>query len=430
MIGKIPKFGTGFKGILEYVIKDKKGQEKSNRAEFIYSQNLFSLVNINPLQVDVTRISAEFKEPLLQNTRIKKPVLHQTLSFPPGEKVDNDILAKICIDFSKKFNLEDNQLVAYKHSDKAHEHIHIIANRVNLDGINTYLDSNNYYETGNFCREIETKYGLQKTKQMDSLKLDSKGRNDQTNALHNQLKKKIDDLVGESATLSEVRIGLLRSGWKSEVKRGITFIHKTTGTKIKGSDLGRDYSLNNLQKKLFGDSVTQYWKPELSETEMLRDAIRTAAPGAGDLRNFRDSLLESGYQMHIKNSSNYLDLDSRKSIIAFSKSFNGDSLKYIVGQELGNNFSFSNILRNLKLDVWQNQSSDNYLEGTASIQDNFAHDMAQIILENNASRVEADASKGKYSGKSSGNPEQGIKGKEEIREEISKKKNEGTKRLR
>ena len=56
--------------------------------------------------------------------------------------------------------LDNNQYVMVKHTDTDHEHIHIVANRIQLDG-NVTSDSQDYKRQEAIMRQIERDYGLQ-----------------------------------------------------------------------------------------------------------------------------------------------------------------------------------------------------------------------------------------------------------------------------
>ncbi len=60
-------------------------------------------------------------------------------------------------------------MVVFRHSEKDHDHFHIIASRVDLDGKNTAQSTHNFRRVGQFCRDMETKYTLTPTQPMLSL---------------------------------------------------------------------------------------------------------------------------------------------------------------------------------------------------------------------------------------------------------------------
>lgn len=345
MIGKIAKFGSLFAGCLEYVVNSKDTGKKKTRGELIFHQNLFCLNRSIPEDVSVSDIALEFNAVLDFNSRIEKPVLHQSFSFTPGEKLDNIQLTLIAMEFAIKFNLQDNQMVVYKHIDKAHEHIHIIANRLDLGGVNTYYSSNNYYETGDFSRKMETMFGLKPTAPMHSAKLDGKLNVKTDNQLHHQIRGLIDELLPNCSSIEDLQIALLQKGWKSYANRGISFIHHVSGTKLKGSELGRAYSLANIEKRLVGS----YQKSinVANESESLRSFIRSAAFKSSSFMSFESAMKDFGYNVIYREVNQ--DGKVAQDFIGFSKKFSESATKakYISVVSLGIDFSYKNIMRNI-----------------------------------------------------------------------------------
>ena len=251
MIGKIGKSGKNFLGVLCYCKYERAGIKEPDvlnvRGELIYHQHIDALLFGDKAPLSI--IADEFNKTAALSSRTKKPVSHVSLSFPPGESPSKKNLQSIVIDYAQSFGFEGNGLVAFKHSDKEHEHIHIIANKVDSRGKNTARSSYNYLEIGRFCRRMEIKYDLTRVKQMDIIE-----RKDafppKFTAHHERLRKTIDDLLPECNNLHTLQVKLLKLGFKSKVGSGIGFICAKTGAKIKGSSLGRQYYKDNLIQRI------------------------------------------------------------------------------------------------------------------------------------------------------------------------------------
>jgi hypothetical protein len=178
MIGKVASIGTSFLGTLEYCyydIRPNRSLDRSQiRGELVYFQHvpvstandLRQIKGTKEALLNLEKMAERMQRTANLNHRIEKPVWHQAFSFPVGEKVSNETMAEICQLFAKRFGMENNQLVAFRHSDKDHDHFHIIANRISLDGKNTAKTRFNFLEIGRFCREMEQLYELTPTAQM------------------------------------------------------------------------------------------------------------------------------------------------------------------------------------------------------------------------------------------------------------------------
>ena len=256
MIGKVG-LGRYAKGILQYCYYDKQLTAKQIselgpkdvRGELVYIQNL-ALQKLPDGRFDIDNLSKQFLDNSGKNRRLTKFIWHQSFSFPPGENPGNEKITQIAMQFAKDFGFEDNQMAVFLHTNKAHQHFHIVANRINYNGKNTADHFNNYARVGKFCRKMELDLGLQITPEMH-LTAENKERPRQTadQALL-KLKNTIDSILPNVSTMQQLSTELQKQGVKTFVKRGITFINKKNGMKVKGSDIGREYSLANLEKRL------------------------------------------------------------------------------------------------------------------------------------------------------------------------------------
>ena len=65
---------------------------------------------------------------------LTKAVLHVSLSAAPGEQLSDDQWRAIGQRYRAGMDLDHNQYVLTRHTDTAHDHIHIVANRIGYDG--------------------------------------------------------------------------------------------------------------------------------------------------------------------------------------------------------------------------------------------------------------------------------------------------------
>lgn len=252
MIGKAG-LGNYAKGLLEYCYYEKKNLSehkrdtltiKDVRGELVYIQNLG--IDFKPDgRLNIDYVSKQFVHNRNNNKNLNKFVWHQTFSFPPEEKVKQETISKICERFSQEFGFADNQMIAFIHKDTAHQHFHIVANRVSANGKNTADHFNNYRRTGEFCRKIEIEMGLK-------IVPDMKKRHHTTekiveNNFKDDLLTSVSNSLRESRNFNEFTKRLKKQGIKCDIGRGLTFIHLETNQKIKGSEIGREYSLQNVK---------------------------------------------------------------------------------------------------------------------------------------------------------------------------------------
>ncbi|EPB0164603.1 relaxase/mobilization nuclease domain-containing protein, partial [Klebsiella pneumoniae] len=103
----------------------------------------------------------------------KKPVFHAFLSLPKNEHLTDEQWQKIAKDYLKEMNIDidKHQYICVRHNDTDKEHIHIVANRVGLDG-SVWLGQHSAFNTIAACERLEIKHGLTITKGLQGQKSD------------------------------------------------------------------------------------------------------------------------------------------------------------------------------------------------------------------------------------------------------------------
>lgn len=255
MIGKAG-LGSYAKGMLEYCYYEKELTRKQRkelspddvRGELIYIQHL-GIKTLDDGRLDLEYLSKQILDNMDKNRNLTKFMWHQSFSFPPGENPSNELITNIATEFAREFGFEDNQMLVFKHEDTVHNHFHIVANRINYNGKNTADHFNNYARTGNFCRRMELELGLTITAEM-RLTQDKKKQIQITDKSVLKLKELIDLQLTRSNSIEQLKKELQKQGYKTYIGRGIAFFNVKNGMKVKGSDIGRDYSLSAIQHKL------------------------------------------------------------------------------------------------------------------------------------------------------------------------------------
>lgn len=258
MIGNMTKGGNAG-GLLHYCYYDKENlsrQEREHlspgdvRGEILYVQHL-SLETKPDGRFDMEELARQMKTCANQNKNLKDYVWHQSFSFPPGENPTKDKVVELSQDFVKEFGFSDNQVIVFRHKDTEHAHFHIVANRIDAAGKTTAQDSFSHLKTGEFCRDMELKHGFQITQNMKALSPKKAKRKAASKSnVADKLRDKIDASLPKCKTMQELSEMLKKQKVKVYVGRGIAFVDKETGSKFKGSDLGREYSLTKVKEGL------------------------------------------------------------------------------------------------------------------------------------------------------------------------------------
>ncbi len=249
MIGKQIK-GTGFRGCLNYVLGKKDA----------------ALIGGTMCGQTPEELAAEFAIARQLRPNLKVAVFHATLSVDRTERLedseqnDQRWLA-IAADYMKTMGFDNNQYTVVKHSDTEHDHIHIVASRIRLDG-SVVDDSWDYYKSQETIRQLERSYNLETV--TPSWETDKRA---QTTGEHRQLKSKgnksvrvqlqdlIDEVTQDNPSMPEFVERLQQQGVEVQVRLTRTGIGFSKGISynldavaLSGTQLGKAYTFSGLQK--------------------------------------------------------------------------------------------------------------------------------------------------------------------------------------
>ncbi|HFW3334433.1 TPA: relaxase/mobilization nuclease domain-containing protein, partial [Salmonella enterica subsp. enterica serovar Eastbourne] len=122
---------------------------------------------------NVSDLTDEFKTVSSFRQDIKKPVFHAFLSLPKDEKLTDEKWQEIAKDYLKEMNIdiEKHQYICVRHKDTDQDHIHIVANRVGLDG-SVWHGQHSAFNTIAACERLEVKHSLTITQSLKGQKSD------------------------------------------------------------------------------------------------------------------------------------------------------------------------------------------------------------------------------------------------------------------
>ncbi|EDY7424493.1 relaxase/mobilization nuclease domain-containing protein, partial [Salmonella enterica] len=122
---------------------------------------------------NVSDLTDEFKTVSSFRQDIKKPVFHAFLSLPKNEHLTDEKWQEIAKDYLKEMNIdiEKHQYICVRHKDTDQDHIHIVANRIGLDG-SVWHGQHSAFNTISACERLEVKHSLTITKGLQGQKSD------------------------------------------------------------------------------------------------------------------------------------------------------------------------------------------------------------------------------------------------------------------
>ena len=243
MIGKQIK-GTSFRGVLNY-LHAKEGSR---------------LIGGNMAGKTPRTLAAEFRVARELNPQLKKAVYHASLSLAKTERVDEERWRAIAADYIEGMGFSGSQYAVYRHADRDHDHIHIVASRIRLTDGSTVSDSWDYRRSEVLLRLLEEHYQLEAVRSSWERESRAPTTGEQRRFVRTgevggrvRLQTLIDSATQDRPPMSQfihrlkdqdvdVRVSCTRNGQV----RGISY--SLDGVAFSGTHLGKAYTFPGLQK--------------------------------------------------------------------------------------------------------------------------------------------------------------------------------------
>jgi len=215
--------------------------------------------------------------------RLKNPVYHISLDFAHEDtpKLTDGMMAEIAREYMRRMGITDTQYIVCRHTDKEHQHLHIVANRVDNNG-NTISDRNDAIRNVAVCKALTREYDLHFSKGKEKVKRDRlRGKDKVKYQIHDAVKAalpscgswsdlcdklagqgigvhfKYDRSKGEIVGVSFTKDGISFSGSRIDRSMGFYRIDKSLGSRIadgmKWQPLSRDNGVNERMQPIWQD---------------------------------------------------------------------------------------------------------------------------------------------------------------------------------
>ncbi|WP_013321068.1 relaxase/mobilization nuclease domain-containing protein [Gloeothece verrucosa] len=262
--------GTNFKNVLDYVHK-KAGAK---------------LIGTNMTGKEPESLAVEFRISAQLRRRVTKCVYHVSLSVSKEEKLAQQQWIKIARAYLKGMEFDANQYAIYRHTDREHDHIHIIASRIRITDGSVVNDSWQYRRSEKLVRQLEQDFSLSTTQSSwEKRKRSAKRRSPTASApttgeirqqrrtgelnKRSQLQGIIEQALRDRPSVEEF-ISRLRDKKvnvrlrKSHIGQIEGISYKFNGVAFQGRQLGKDYSWTSLKSVLATQNSHELTQDELN----------------------------------------------------------------------------------------------------------------------------------------------------------------------
>lgn len=202
---------------------------------------------------------------------------HAILSFYPGEKPSDEMMKEIAQKYLKELGIVNTQYVITKHTDKAHLHMHILANMVNNDGkaiSDSWIGLKGKKVAQRLTQEYKLIPALEKNLRLTNLEALS-----QSESTKYQIYIAISENLPKCRTIEDLEARLLKLGIETQYKykgqtqekQGVSF--KKDNVCFKGSQVDRKFSLAGLEKTFElkrKQEITQLQKQDVKEVPVQK----------------------------------------------------------------------------------------------------------------------------------------------------------------
>ena len=251
MISKQIK-GVDFCNVLKY------NQNKVDKGEAI-------ILDSNLASSSVIKQTKEFNVVRQLKPNLSKAVYHVSLNLPyeDANKLSDEKFANLARDYLVGMGFKDSQYVIYKHFDRYHSHIHIVANRVKYSG-DVVSDSHDYKRSEALIRKLEQKYNLTEFVRKEQSNVLSKGEIEKCLRTGDvperlELQNILIEILNQNLLMKDFIDKLKLKGINVKINQslttgfisGISFDYK--GTFYKGSKIHKNFSWNNIKNKIIKD---------------------------------------------------------------------------------------------------------------------------------------------------------------------------------
>ena len=154
MIGKVPRPGRGFRGIVSYLLHGpRRGSAQSDRVAWTTTRNL--------LLDDPERAPKLMRMTASKSVRVVRPVYHFVISWSIDEAPTPDLMRAVADATCRDLGLDEHQRLYIAHNDTENPHVHIVVNRVHPDVGIAWQTSHDYRRIEQSLARQARELGLQ-----------------------------------------------------------------------------------------------------------------------------------------------------------------------------------------------------------------------------------------------------------------------------
>jgi hypothetical protein len=232
--------GHSFRGAIQYICREDKHAQ------------ILSVEGVRDHSIKL--MIRDFERQHSLRPEKKQACFHGILSFYPGENPDDQRIREIAGKYLEGLDIRNTQTAIMKHSDKAHIHVHLIANMVNNQGW-SISDKWIGLRGKKLGQKLTQEYRLTQSLSKDLTRIHYQSLKEPEQYKY-KIYAAIKSQLRESRSLEDLKLNLERLGIETLYKfkgqtaeiQGISF--KLGEYKFKGSEIDRNFSYFKLENAI------------------------------------------------------------------------------------------------------------------------------------------------------------------------------------
>lgn len=207
--------------------------------------------------------------------KLKNPVYHISLNFAHEDtpKLTDTLMAEIAREYMRRMGIVNTQYIVSRHTDTEHQHLHIVANRVDNDG-NTISDRNDAVRNVAVCKALTREYGLHFSKGKMNVKRDRlRGKDKVKYQIHDAVKAALPRCGSWSELCDRLAKQGIETSFKFDRRNGniVGVSFTKDGVSFSGSRIDRSMGFYKLDRQLGGRIIDDVeWKNNLYGENHIR----------------------------------------------------------------------------------------------------------------------------------------------------------------
>lgn len=202
--------------------------------------------------------------------KLKNPVYHISLDFAHEDtpKLTDALMVEIAREYMRRMGITDTQYIVCRHTDTEHQHLHIVANRVDNNG-NTISDRNDAVRNVAVCKALTREYGLHFAKGKVNVKRDRlRGKDKVKYQIHDAIKAALPRCNSWSDLCDRLAKQGIETNFKFDRRNGniVGVSFTKDGLSFSGSRIDRSMGFYKLDKMLGGCIAEgMEWQPRVPD---------------------------------------------------------------------------------------------------------------------------------------------------------------------